>query len=174
MYITFYFFIIGAFLGWVLEVVFKIITKKENKSAGILNGPFCILYGVGIMIISLFFKNITNIISLFILCTVIMSFLEYVTDIFLYRLYNVRLWDYSNRRLNLKGRICLDFSICWGILSVFYLKIIYPYLYNLYSCVKSSRLNKLILLLIILIMLDFIISSLKLLINKRQNDIYGV
>ena len=58
MYIVFYFFIIGAFLGWLLEIFYKVLTKKENKKAGILNGPFCILYGIGIMTISLLFYKI--------------------------------------------------------------------------------------------------------------------
>ena len=103
-----------------------------------------------------------------------MSAFEYITDILLYKIYNIRLWDYSKKRLNIKGRICFDFSICWGILSVIYLKFICPYLYNYYYSIQNSRLNKLILALIAIITLDFVISSIKLLINKRQNDIYSV
>lgn len=171
---AFYFFIIGAFLGWVLEIVYKIITKKQNKSAGILFGPFCILYGIGVMIISLIFNGNISPKLIFLLTTVLMSVLEYITYILLFNIYGIKLWDYSEKRFNFKGIICLDFSVCWGILSLFYIKYIYPYLYDFYINIQSSKFNSLILMIIFLIILDFIISSVKLLINKRQNEKFSV
>ncbi len=76
MYIVFYFFIVGAILGWILEISYKTITKNNNVSAGILNGPFCILYGIGIMFISIVLAKIKNTFLLFLLCTFFMTLFD--------------------------------------------------------------------------------------------------
>lgn len=172
MYIVFYFFIVGAVLGWILEIVFKTLTKNENVSAGILNGPFCILYGIGIMFISVFLSKIQNKFILFISIVFFMSFFEYITDIFLYKIYNIRLWDYSNIKFNIKGRVCIIFSIAWGLLGMIYVKYILKYLYTIYY--KIDEINLIISMLIIYILVDFFISSIKLLKNKRQKQKYSV
>lgn len=35
---------------------------------------------------------------------------------------NVRWWDYSNEFMNLNGRICLIYSLLWGIVGIFLVK----------------------------------------------------
>ena len=37
-----------------------------------------------------------------------------------------RSWDYSSKPLNLNGRICLAYSIFWGVLGVLWIKDLYP------------------------------------------------
>ena len=55
-----YFFIIGAFVGWLLECVFKYVTKNFRNTPGILNTPFCILYGLGTVVLSVVINRTTN------------------------------------------------------------------------------------------------------------------
>ena len=55
-----YFFIIGAFVGWMLECIFKFFAKDFKRSPGILNTPFCILYGLGTVALSMVINRVTN------------------------------------------------------------------------------------------------------------------
>lgn len=42
-------------------------------------------------------------------------------------LFSTRWWDYTDERFNIKGYICLKFSIVWGILSIIFIKFINPH-----------------------------------------------
>ena len=51
---------------------------------------------------------------------------EYFVSLFGELLLNVKWWDYSDRFLNINGRICFLYSIFWGILGVYLLKSVNP------------------------------------------------
>ena len=44
------------------------------------------------------------------------------------RLFQVQFWDYSSTKCDVNGRICLPFSICWGILSMLAVRYVQPVL----------------------------------------------
>ena len=54
------------------------------------------------------------------------SVLEYVCSWGEELVLGSRSWDYSNMPFNINGRICLLYSIFWGLLSVFWIKNLYP------------------------------------------------
>ena len=117
------YFIIYSVLGYIIETIFGIITKGTWESRqSFLYGPFCGIYGLGavIMILSLQYFNQNNN-RLFWGGFLVGSIIEYVVSWIGEILLNVKWWDYSNMPLNLNGRICVFFSIFWGLLaSVFY------------------------------------------------------
>lgn len=127
IYYLFLCFTIYAFLGWVLETIYATIKKGYFINRGFLNGPFCPIYGFGTVFLIIFLKPfMNNIFMLFIFSAILTSLLEYFTGYLLETLFHSSWWDYNNRKYNIKGRVCLEFSIYWGLLSIFILRIIHP------------------------------------------------
>lgn len=127
IYYLFLCFAIYAFLGWVLETIYAAVKKGKFINRGFLNGPFCPIYGFGVVLLIMFLKPfMSNLPILFISSLVLTSLLEYFTGYVLETLFHSTWWDYNDRKFNIKGRICLEFSIYWGLLSTFILRIIHP------------------------------------------------
>lgn len=118
------YFIIYSIAGFIIETLFGFLTKGMLESRkGFLYGPFCPIYGVGaiIMILSLqYFKK--NNYTLFFGDFLIGSIVEYLISYFGELIFKVNWWDYSDRFLNINGRICLTFSLFWGLLAIYLIK----------------------------------------------------
>ncbi len=115
------YFVIYSFLGFGLETLYGLLTKGVIESRqSFLYGPFCGIYGVGavIMILSLqYFKK--NNYTLFFGGYIIGSIIEYIISLFGELILHVKWWDYSNEPFNLNGRVCLFYSIAWGIIAIY-------------------------------------------------------
>ena len=113
LYFCFY-----AFMGWLMETVYCSILEKRFVSRGFLHGPLCPIYGVGVLLMILFFKPLAgNIVVFYLVSTVTMSAWEYFVGWFLEVTTHMKYWDYSMSRFNLKCRICLWVCLIWGALS---------------------------------------------------------
>ncbi len=120
-------FLIYSFLGWVLEVGFSAVKKGKLINRGFLNGAWCPIYGVGaIMILYILYPLEDNILLLFSGSVILTSVLEFLTGFVLKKIYNTRWWDYSDRRFNIKGYICLECSLVWGVIGVLLIKVLNP------------------------------------------------
>ena len=109
-------FLMYAILGWIVEVINAYIQKKKFVNRGFLIGPYCPIYGVGMLaIISLLQEYTGNYIVLFILSMTICMVLEYLTSYFMELIFKARWWDYSNKKFNINGRICLETAIPFGL-----------------------------------------------------------
>lgn len=121
-----YFFIYG-FLGWCTEVAFAAFKEKRFVNRGFLNGPICPVYGFGVgIVVSLLQPFASNLVILYLVSTVVVTALEWVTGFLLEKLFHSRWWDYSNMPLNLNGYVCLLFSLVWGAACVFIVKVFHP------------------------------------------------
>ena len=133
-------------MGYIIETIFGIITKGTWESRqSFLYGPFCGIYGLGavIMILSLQYFNQNNN-RLFWGGFLVGSIIEYVVSWIGEILLNVKWWDYSNMPLNLNGRICVFFSIFWGLLAIYLMSYINPRVDRLINWIKSKiSINKL-------------------------------
>ena len=140
------YFIIYSVLGYIIETIFGIITKGTWESRqSFLYGPFCGIYGLGavIMILSLQYFNQNNN-RLFWGGFLVGSIIEYVVSWIGEILLNVKWWDYSNMPLNLNGRICVFFSIFWGLLAIYLMSYINPKVDRLINWIKTKiSINKL-------------------------------
>lgn len=132
------YFAIYAFLGWCTEVLYAYYKQKKFVNRGFLHGPFCPIYGFGVLLVVLMLENVNNLILLFILSIIITSVLEYLTGYALETLFHCKWWDYSTRFLNLKGRICLKFSIFWGVVCTIIIKIIHPIIAAIVALISSN------------------------------------
>ena len=121
--------IIGSFAGVMVELLWCLITNGYLESrSGLVYGPFNMLYGVGAAVLSLTlyrFRNRGRWLS-FLGGFVVGSVVEYLCSWGQEALLGSRSWDYSGMPFNINGRICLLYSIFWGILGVLWIKDLYP------------------------------------------------
>ena len=128
-YKLFWVFFIGCFVGVVVEIIWCMITKGHYESrTGLIYGPFNLVYGFGAALLSAClyrFRNRSKVFS-FAGGLITGSVVEYVCSWVQEMIFGTTSWDYSNLPFNLNGRICLLYSVFWGILGVMWIKDIYP------------------------------------------------
>lgn len=130
----FLFFFLYSFLGWLMETCYCSILERRLVSRGFLYGPICPIYGVGVLLMILFFKPLAgNPLLFYITAVVIMSAWEYLVGWFLELTTHTKYWDYSDIKFNLHGRICLPISLTWGILSYIVIFLLHPHIESLTS-----------------------------------------
>lgn len=153
-------FIIYSFLGWVMEVVGKLIEKHKFINRGFLVGPVCSIYGWGcILIYFLLYKYQDNLFVLFVLSIFICSILEYFTSYFMEKIFKTRWWDYTRRKFNLNGRICLETMIPFGILGCLVIRVINPIIFSLLNNLTTNTLEFLAIVIFVIYIIDNIIST---------------
>ena len=139
-YNIFGYFIIYSVLGFILETLFALVVYGKIESRqGVLYGPFCPIYGVGaVALIIALQKFKKNGYTLFFGGFIVGSIVEFTLSLIGEFIFNVRWWDYSDRFLNIDGRICLLYSIYWGIISIFLMKEINPNVDKIVNWLKSK------------------------------------
>ena len=122
------YFLIYSFIGWLLESTYKSVLQKKIINSGFLHGPICPIYGYGAMIMYLSLKDVTdNIFVLFLFGLIVLSVFEYIVGLFLEIAFKTKYWDYSDKKFNIQGRVCLLNSMYWGILGIVFMKGIHPF-----------------------------------------------
>ena len=120
---------VGSFLGVVIETLWCLLRHGYIESrAGLVYGPFNLLYGAGAVVLALAlyrFRNRGRWLS-FLGGMLVGSVVEYVCSWGQEALFGSRSWDYSAMPFNLNGRICLLYSYFWGVLGVLWIKDVYP------------------------------------------------
>lgn len=159
--LCFYFllFLIYSFIGWLMEIVFTYFKDRTLVNRGFLMGPYCPIYGTGcILIIFLLKRYLNDVIALFIMAMVVCSILEYVTSYAMEKLFKARWWDYSDRKFNINGRICLETMVPFGMLGCVLMYVLNPFISNILNNIPSNILNVLAVLLFIIYLIDNIVS----------------
>ncbi len=157
--IYFMMFFIYSVAGWIMECILGVIQKHKFVNRGFLIGPYCPIYGVGVVGVSLLLSGFSNnVILLFVLATVLCGSLEYFTSYIMEKIFKARWWDYSNNKFNINGRICLETLIPFGILSVLIIKIANPFILNRIKMISPSVLNWLTISLLLIYFIDILIS----------------
>ncbi len=147
-----FYFTIFSVGGWIYESIFVSLKAKKWENRGFLYGPVVPIYGVGgaaLMIL----VDVLNMVGfeyrwwhIFLFGFFGSFVLEYVTHWALEKLFHAYWWDYHYMPLNIKGRVCLPYTICFalaGLLGVyvlipFFLKIttwISPILFELFALI---------------------------------------
>ena len=120
---------IGSFAGVVVELIWCFLRHGYLESrAGLVYGPFNLLYGVGAAVLTVFlyrYRNRGRWLS-FLVGMAVGSAVEYACSFAQETFLGSRSWDYSGMPFNLNGRICLQYSVFWGLLGILWLKNLYP------------------------------------------------
>lgn len=134
-----YLFFAYSFLGWLGEVLTIAVRRRRYQDRGVLNGPLCILYGVGGLTVSFVLGELQEgWFFLFALSAVYATVLEWVAGHILERTSGTRWWDYSDHWFNLDGYIYLGASLLWGALSVILVKWGNPLLLFLFNLIPAT------------------------------------
>jgi uncharacterized membrane protein len=152
-------FLFYSFLGWILEMVVCSIADKKVVNRGFLIGPYCPIYGSGcLLIISLLHKYQDDPFTLFIMAIIVCSLLEYFTSYIMEKLFKARWWDYSDRRFNINGRICLDNLVLFGVLGLLIFYVANPFFGGLIDRFNDTVLMVVAIVLFVVFIVDGIIS----------------
>jgi uncharacterized membrane protein len=155
------YFIIYSIIGFVIETIFGICTKGVLESRrSFLYGPFCSIYGIGAVVMIYFLQYFKkNNYTLFFGGFIIGSVIEYVISFIGELIFNIKWWDYSNLILNINGRICLTFSLFWGLLAIYLISHFNPKIDKLINKIKEKISEKILKIAVIVITIFILIDA---------------
>ena len=133
------FFIYSTCLGWVLEVITAFIRYHKFVNRGFMIGPYCPIYGVGGLLITIFLTRYQDDPFVFFVMTMfVCTILEYLTSYFMEKLFHARWWDYSYKKFNLNGRVCVDVMAGFGLIGIVVAYLINPTVFRLIDMIPSN------------------------------------
>ena len=153
------FFFIYAEIGWLWETIFCSIKAKKFMYRGFLMGPYCPIYGFGVLMVLYFidpFQN--NVFLLFILSTIVVTVLEYLTSYVLEKLFHTTWWDYHKVPFNIQGRVALPVSLFWGFCCVIVVKFVQPLVNEYVGHLNSTFGVSLSIIIVFIMLLDTVVS----------------
>lgn len=125
----FWVFLLSSVLGALIEMVFCQVTGGVwmNRSS-LLYGPFSVVWGLGAVILTVVLQRLSDKPDrhIFLAGCLTGGVYEYLCSVFTEYAFGTVFWDYSQMPLNLGGRINLLYCIFWGLLSVLWLRVLYP------------------------------------------------
>lgn len=155
-------FFIYAFAGWCMEVILKYRQYHRFINRGFLTGPVCPIYGFGAVLITIVIGNLASVesglIMTFALSFLICGAVEYLTSLILEKIFHARWWDYSQKPMNLNGRIWIGNLLLFGIAGVAIIHILNPLLYSVLDRIPLKTRQVLATVLLAIIAADFVIS----------------
>lgn len=156
----FFFFMIYSFIGYLTEITScSINNKKLIVNRGFCLGPYLPIYGFSSVIMNIFLaKYSKDIITLFVMSAFVCTLMEYMTSLILEKIFHARWWDYTEKKFNLSGRVCLENSCLFGLGGVFIVSILHPFLDGLVSMIPHNVLIILSIVLFVIFMIDVIIT----------------
>ena len=159
-------FFLYSLFGFIMESdVYKISNSVRHSS--IFYGPVTTVYGFGVLSLiildKLFLSKINcnkyfKIILTFVLCMIILSVIEFLGGNILHMLFNIDMWNYSNKPIHFGKYLCLDLCLLWGVFGVLYLYVIRKYTDKIVNVIPKSG--------SILFCIIFLVDLLMVLINK--------
>ena len=151
-------FFLCSLLGYLLECV---VLSCENRTPvlnrGFGHGPFCIIYGFGALGANLLLSPLSNdMIKLYFAAMTMATFMELVTARAMIRLFGSFWWDYSKKKFNYKGIICLESSLGWGLLGILYFRFLNGFLLHLAGFVPQRFEQRMAVSLVLFYLADFL------------------
>ena len=153
---TIVWFFIYAFIGWVMECIVIRREKGIWENRGFAKLPFCIIYPFGaIAVYELLSPIADNIVALYISGAIIATTIEYITAKVMLMLFGEFWWDYKNKFMNYQGIICLESTVGWGLLTVFFFKFMNRYVTIGVRRIPGRIANTIAITLLVAYILDF-------------------
>ena len=151
-------FFLCSLLGYVLECI---VLTYENRTPvlnrGFGHGPFCIIYGFGAIGANLLLSPLAGSpVKLYLAAMIMATFMELVTARAMIRLFGSFWWDYSKKKFNYKGIICLESSLGWGLLGIVYFRFLNGFPLHLAGYVPQRFEKRMAVILVLFYLIDFI------------------
>lgn len=151
-----YFFFYSA-VGWLMESLACSSAQKRWINRGFLTGPMCPIYGTGAVALSVLLTPLrAHPLLVCFLGMVITDVVELITGILMEKLFHTRWWDYSNRKYNFMGHICLRNTLYWGIATLGFMYLVHPFFALLLGKIPPLTIKIIVILILIIFVLDLI------------------
>ena len=165
-------FFVFSFVGWCIEVVLKYRQYHRFINRGFLTGPWLPIYGSGAVLITVAMQLVsrwddgygTTFAVSFFLC----GALEYGASWFMEKRFHARWWDYSQKPMNLHGRVWIGNLILFGLGGVLIFKILDPLLLPQFARLRLPAKEIVAGVLAAVFIADFIVSHFVLQLVKRS------
>ena len=147
-------------IGYIAEVTcVSMQSEKLVLSRGFLIGPYLPIFGIGGLFMSLYLTKYDNsLIELFIMSMVSCLTIEYIGSLLLEKIFKLRWWDYSNKKYNINGRICLETGVLFGLGGIIVVKLVNPLLNRLLLSIPKLIIIIIGIILSLIFITDLIIS----------------
>lgn len=151
------FFAIYSFSGWVLEVIYRSVRQRKYINAGFLFGPFVPIYGTGAVVVIALHSVLSqwHYVGLFIVFGLALTAVEYGVGLAAEKIFKLKLWDYSESKFNLHGRVCLYFSAAWALLAFVFLFLIHPAVSGFLSVLSNDILQTAMIAFFVYFVIDY-------------------
>lgn len=167
-------FFLFSCIGWVMEVLLKYIQYHRFINRGFLIGPYCPIYGFGVVAITVlvggFIGREGTIGEIFLAGLFICGALEYFVSWYMEKVFHARWWDYSQKPMNLNGRIWIGNLVLFGVASVVIVKWVEPSLFRVMEDWPSSLLKTLAIVIVVLFVADQVVSHILMNLVRREID----
>ena len=152
-----------AFIGWCIEVILKYRQFHRFINRGFLTGPWLPIYGFGAVLITVSVRGIagfeSSIGTTFVISFFVCGIVEYMASFLLEKRYHARWWDYSQKPMNLRGRVWIGNLILFGLGGIAIIELANPVLYDLLSKMSFMARSIIASVLSVCIITDYISSQ---------------
>ena len=159
-------FLIYSFVGWILETIFAITKQRKIINRGLINGPFCTVYGFTGVLITVALKDLSGV-WLFLFSAIYASVIEWVAGKIIEKICHERWWNYENNKFNLGGYISLQTSVLWGVLGFIAVTFTNSLLIDAYKLIPLMVIRIILIVVVVALAADMIFSLLILYYNGR-------
>lgn len=145
-----------SIMGWIWESSYVSIKEKKLVNRGFVTGPVCTIYGVGAVSVYLILRPLDgNVAALYFGGVFVATLLEYMTAVIMETLFHTNWWDYSNKKFNLHGRICLGSSVAWGFFTLVMFEILQPFVEMIVGLVSEENGKDILTAVMLIYAMDF-------------------
>ena len=153
-------FMLCCFIGWFWEVLWEFMKNGNLINSGTMHGPWLPIYGSGSLLIYLLLyeykdKKWLIFIGSFVICTIS----EYITSTYLEYAYGMSWWNYTDKPFNINGKICLPYSIIFGLAGLLVIYRLVPFIKKIVDKYNKKILLTICIILIVIFTFDFIYST---------------
>lgn len=130
----FWIFVICCVGGLVIETIYHFtMFGGYQDRAGLLFGPFSPIYGIGGALVTIALNRFyrAHLAVVFVVSAFIGGAFEFFVSWFMEVAFGVTAWDYSGTFLNIGGRTNLQFMMMWGVLGLFWVRLLLPHMLEL-------------------------------------------
>ena len=153
-------FIFYSFIGYILEIISCTLhDKKIVLNRGFFLGPYLPIYGICCLLMGSFIiRYKSDLVTVFVMSAFVCTTVEYITSYVLEKIFKARWWDYSDRRFNIEGRVCLFNAFLFGIGGAFFTYVLNPIVVSIVGKLPILALRIVAVILMFIFLSDVIIT----------------
>ena len=155
-------FVIGCYVGYAIETLWCLIRNGyiESRKSLVL-GHLSVAYGMGAVLLTLILVRFQNSSAwkIFLISFLSGTVTEYICSLGQEIYFGSVAWDYSDVPLNINGRVCLLYSLAWGLIGLWWVKLVLPLLNKLFTKVRMPFENVLVTACLVFFCFDALLSA---------------